>query len=170
LTFVIFLIRHLVYPFDGLRQLVEKDRRGEIFYYMHQQVMARYKSERLSNNLGEVDRFSNFRVPIREGYFPKLDTLVANRAWPARPDGAIPKTLVREADDIRLDITEMETSLGRFNKAVQDGFVITPNNQRLPLDDVTGIDILGNMMESSILSPNRAFYGNLHNSMHNLIA
>jgi tyrosinase len=161
---------HLVYPFDGVRQLVQKDRRGEIFYYMHQQIMARYKSERLSNNLGDINRFRNFREPIPEGYFPKLDTLVANRAWPARPDRTAPTNLIREADDIRLDISVMETSMQRFNKAVQDGFVITPNNQRIPLDETTGIDMLGNMMESSILSPNRDFYGNLHNSMHNIIA
>ena len=163
-------VRHLVYPFDGVRQLVAKDRRGEIFYYMHKQVMARYNAERLSNGMGDVERFSNFRVPIREGYFPKLDTLVANRAWPARPDNVLPKNLIREADELRLDINVMETSLMRFNRAVQDGFVVTANNQRIPLDEVTGIDILGNMMESSILSPNREFYGNLHNSMHNIIA
>ena len=30
--------------------------------------------------------------------------------------------------------------------------------------------MLGNMMEASVLSPNRDFYGNLHNSIHNLIA
>jgi tyrosinase len=33
---------HLVYPFESERnrgQIVDKDRRGELFYYMHQQVM-----------------------------------------------------------------------------------------------------------------------------------
>lgn len=29
---------HLVYPFEGNIQIVQKDRRGELFYYMHQQV------------------------------------------------------------------------------------------------------------------------------------
>ena len=33
---------HLVYPFDAPRNIVEKDRRGELFYYMHQQILARY--------------------------------------------------------------------------------------------------------------------------------
>lgn len=36
-------------------------------------------------------------------------------------------------------------------------------NERLALDERTGIDTLGNMMESSILSPNRQLYGDLHN-------
>jgi tyrosinase len=34
---------HLVYPLSGPQQLVNKDRRGEIFYYMHQQIIARYE-------------------------------------------------------------------------------------------------------------------------------
>jgi hypothetical protein len=30
---------HLVYPFEASdRRIVDKDRRGELFYYMHQQV------------------------------------------------------------------------------------------------------------------------------------
>ena len=33
---------HLVYPFTGPRNLVDKDRRGELFYYMHQQIVARW--------------------------------------------------------------------------------------------------------------------------------
>lgn len=40
----------------------------------------------------------------------------------------------------------------------------------IPLDDVRGIDLLGNMIESTILSPNRRLYGNLHNQGHNLIS
>lgn len=33
---------HLVYPFAGSERIVRKDRRGELFYYMHQQIIARY--------------------------------------------------------------------------------------------------------------------------------
>ena len=32
---------HLVYPFSAPREIVAKDRRGEIFFYMHQQIQAR---------------------------------------------------------------------------------------------------------------------------------
>lgn len=32
---------HLVYPNTGPMEVVNKDRRGELFYYMHQQVLAR---------------------------------------------------------------------------------------------------------------------------------
>ena len=33
---------HLVYPFQSAnREIVAKNRRGELFYYMHQQIVAR---------------------------------------------------------------------------------------------------------------------------------
>ena len=162
--------RHLVYPFEGNIKLVNKDRRGEIFYYMHQQVLARYKIERICNDMDDIERYSDFRKPIKEGYFPKMDTLVAHRAWPARPDGVAPQNLNRTTDKIKLNISDIEAWLIRFNKAIEDGFVKSSEGIQIPLDEVNGINMLGNMMESSILSPNREFYGNLHNSMHNLIA
>lgn len=33
---------HLVYPFETDIRIVNKDRRGELFYYMHHQIQARY--------------------------------------------------------------------------------------------------------------------------------
>lgn len=38
------------------------------------------------------------------------------------------------------------------------------------MDETRGIDILGNMMESSILSPNRQLYGDMHNLGHVFIS
>lgn len=32
---------HLVYPFGGSREIVDKNRRGELFYFMHRQIIAR---------------------------------------------------------------------------------------------------------------------------------
>ena len=33
---------HLLYPVKGPKIVVHKDRRGEIFFYMHRQIMCRY--------------------------------------------------------------------------------------------------------------------------------
>lgn len=38
--------------------------------------------------------------------------------------------------------------------------------RRIPLDERTGIDLLGNLMESSILSANPELYGDYHNMGH----
>ncbi|KAG8238333.1 hypothetical protein J437_LFUL018618 [Ladona fulva] len=127
---------HLIFPFQAPRAIVDKDRRGEIFYYMHQQITSRYNFERLCNNLGRVKRLTDLRTPIAEGYFPKLDSLVASRTYPPRPSGA----LLQERGE-NVDLTE-------------EG----------------GIDVLGNMVEASILSVNQNFYGNLHNLGHFLLA
>ncbi|KAK3918237.1 Phenoloxidase 1 [Frankliniella fusca] len=47
--------------------------------------LSRYNFERFCNGLQRVKRLLNFREPIVEGYFPKLDSLVSSRNWPARP-------------------------------------------------------------------------------------
>lgn len=161
---------HLVYPFEADRRVVDKNRRGELFYYMHQQIIARYNAERLSNNMKRVDRFIKWREPIREAYFPKLDSLVASRAWPARVANQELQNLNREVDQIKQDIDDLEIWRDRILDAIHTGNVQVENGQRLQLTENEGIDILGNMIESSILSPNRTYYGDLHNMGHVFIS
>jgi hypothetical protein len=55
---------------------------GDLTLFQLPQIIARYNCERFSNRLARVGRLNNFRVPIAEGYFPKLDSLVASRSWP----------------------------------------------------------------------------------------
>lgn len=63
---------HLVYPTagvprpDGRRAL--QDRQGELFFYMHQQMLARYDAERLALGLDPVRRYDDYREPIAESY------------------------------------------------------------------------------------------------------
>ncbi|XP_004526317.1 phenoloxidase 2 [Ceratitis capitata] len=162
---------HLVYPFEaGNRDVVNKDRRGELFYYMHQQVVARYNLERFSNNLARVVRFNNLREPIAEGYFPKMDSLVSSRAWPPRFEDTKLSDLNRELDQINLDVSDLERWRDRIFEAISQGFATDESGNQVPLDDVRGIDVLGNMMESSIVSPNRRLYGDFHNMGHVFIS
>ena len=46
------------------------------------QIIARYNFERLCNNLPRTTPLVDLRAPIPEGYFPKLDSLIASRSWP----------------------------------------------------------------------------------------
>jgi tyrosinase len=115
---------HLVYPFEATnRALVDKDRRGELFYYMHEQIVARYNFERFSNALPRVKRLNNFRDPIPEAYFPKMDSMVASRAWPPRTANTVITDLNRELDQIKFDVTDLERWRDRFYEAVNQGFV-----------------------------------------------
>ncbi|KAF4526428.1 hypothetical protein B566_EDAN009242 [Ephemera danica] len=77
---------HLVYPGEGKKEVVNKDRRGELFYYMHQQIVAR-----MCNQLPRVRRLANLRESIEEAYFPKLFNAANNNFFAARPKGAILK-------------------------------------------------------------------------------
>ena len=116
---------HLVYPFEANeRSIVEKDRRGELFYYMHEQIMARYNMERFSNNLPRVGKLNNFRDPIPEGYFPKMDSLVASRAWPPRFQNSTLKDLKRQRDQITLDVGDLERWRDRIIEAIHMGYAV----------------------------------------------
>jgi tyrosinase len=162
---------HLVYPFDASNQgIVAKDRRGELFYYMHQQIVARYNFERFSNRMARVKRLNNMREPIAEAYFPKMTSLVASRAWPSRVANTKMMDLNRELDQIRSQVSDLERWRDRFYEAIHQGFVVDQSGNRIALDNERGIDYLGNMMESSILSPNQQLYGDFHNMLHVFIA
>jgi tyrosinase len=59
---------HLVYPTSSTQiSIVNKDRRGELFYYMHAQLISRYNVERMCNGLPCVIPLNNLRVPVPEG-------------------------------------------------------------------------------------------------------
>nr|BAA08272.1 pro-phenol oxidase A1 [Drosophila melanogaster] len=160
---------HLVYPTTGPTEVVNKDRRGELFYYMHHQILARYNVERFCNNLKKVQPLNNLRVEVPEGYFPKILSSTNNRTYPAR----VTNQKLRDVDrhDGRVEISDVERWRDRVLAAIDQGYVEDSSGNRIPLDEVRGIDILGNMIEASpVLSINYNFYGNLHNEGHNIIS
>nr|CAC04149.1 phenoloxidase II [Pimpla hypochondriaca] len=162
---------HTVYPFGGSYKVVHKDRRGELFYYMHHQLLARYNAERLSNELSLVKKFNNFREPIIEAYFPKLDTQVASRSWPSRPEGMVLKDLNRRDHGLKINIEDLDRWANRLYEAIYTGHVMNEAGVLIPLNETAGIDLLGDMIEaSSLLSPNFGYYGSLHNMGHMAIS
>ncbi|XP_065074155.1 phenoloxidase 8-like [Ochlerotatus camptorhynchus] len=161
---------HLVYPGDGPDQVVRKDRRGELFYYMHQQLIARYNVERFCARLGRVRPLTNLRVPLSEGYFPKIIRSVNNRAFPPRPQNQALTDINRVDDDVIFTVTDLENWEKRISDSIDVGYVEGPNGQRIQLTEENGVDILGNIMEPSSLTVNRQYYGSYHGNLHNIIA
>lgn len=116
-----------------------------------------------------VKPLNNLRERIPEGYFPKIIRGVNNRAYPARSDYSLLQDLNR--DDDAVEIADLERWRDRIHHAIDQGYVIEHGtNRNIPLNETDGIDILGNVIESSSLSPNRQLYGNLHNLGHNIIS
>ncbi|EDW48378.1 GM19941 [Drosophila sechellia] len=112
---------HLVYPTTGPTEVVNKDRRGELFYYMHHQILARYNVERFCNNLKKVQPLNNLRVEVPEGYFPKILSSTNNRTYPAR----VTNQKLRDVDrhDGRVEISDVERWRDRVLAAIDQGYV-----------------------------------------------
>ncbi|XP_058460053.1 phenoloxidase 8-like [Malaya genurostris] len=161
---------HLVYPTSGPVEIINKDRRGELFFYMHQQLIHRYNVERFCNRLGKAKSFQNFREPIDEAYFSKMVRSADNRAYASRPERRTLKDIDRPDMDMKFTISEMELWRERIYTAIDSGFVVDKSGKRIPLDNKTGIDILANLLEASDLTINSALYGNLHIAGHIAIA
>uniref|UniRef100_A0A182IMY0 Tyrosinase copper-binding domain-containing protein n=1 Tax=Anopheles atroparvus TaxID=41427 RepID=A0A182IMY0_ANOAO len=161
---------HLVYPQEGPSEVVSKDRRGELFYYMHRQIVARYNVERFSNLMPAVEPLDNLREPIPEAYFSKLLDSALNRTYPGRAANVMLSHVNRPEDDAVTNVLEMESWVNRIREAIIAGEAQATDGTRVPLDGESGIDILGNLMESSTLSVNPDYYGNYHSLGHSLIA
>lgn len=80
--------------------------------------------ERLCNKLARVERLLNFREPIAEAYFPKLDSLVSSRGWPARVAHQRIQNLRRESDQLSLDIDDLERWRQRVYDAIHSASVM----------------------------------------------
>lgn len=156
-----------MYPAEGPANIVNKDRRGELFYYMHNQVIHRYNVERMCSGLQRVKPL-NIRAVVPEAYFPKIIRSTNNRSYPARSPNSLLQDVNRTETVVSLADIERWTDL--IYKAIDQGFAVGANGQQISLRGSNGIDILGNMVESSSLSPNQLLYGNMHNEGHNVIA
>ena len=91
---------HIVYPTVGAFDngaLRLKSRQGEIFVYMHQQMLARYDTERIAAGLNKVEPLNDFRGSLGEGYDPNVRG-PANIGYLARPDNATLNT--ESAEDL----------------------------------------------------------------------
>lgn len=123
---------NIYYPFwmDGEEFGLKNDRRGEQFYYVYQQIIARYYLERLSNDFGEIPYYDYDR-PVKTGYYPSL-RYPNGLAFPARPSGV---ELYRPIDDDQnhaiyftnytFSYTIVKDIERRIRDAIDSGYVFT---------------------------------------------
>lgn len=70
-----------------------------------------------------MKRFNNFRNPIAEGYYSKLDSLTSGRAWTPRQAGSTWQDINRPSDDIILNIEQIEQWRDRIDAAISSGAI-----------------------------------------------
>jgi hypothetical protein len=178
---------HAVYPTEGIADPQPgdpdhtrlQDRQGELFFYMHQQMLARYDTERLAVGLGKVEPLHRYGDPVPEGYDPTVglqgfppDVWTPTGAPRPRPDGAsMPDEIPRRPPNPPLQRRALELWRTELGKAVDTGKLLN----RAGAQFATDIDALGHATEPSAAEgasvdtshvPDMARYGNLHGLGH----
>ncbi|MEM6453801.1 MAG: hypothetical protein AAF772_01775 [Acidobacteriota bacterium] len=160
---------HIVYPFFGVNGQL-KDRQGELFLQMHQQMLTRYATERLGIGFPPIVPYGDFTTPIAEPYDPGLPGLTA------RPANVTPSDLPF------VTVAQFASWRTRLQTAIDTGVYSQGQDVNNPI--AVTIDNFGDTMESNIDSitpsppgpepglppasfPN--FYGDYHNVGHALI-
>ena len=148
---------HLVYPVGGRPTPNGPsdigDRHGELFPYMHQQMLARYDAERLAVGLPRVVPLDNYRTPIPEGYDPGPLEIWNGSAWEkfrARPAGSSmgdldPKWFAPNPPEYGAKLKDWEDSRDKMFAAARSQVFHLPGG-----DKAVNLEDLGNTEESSI--------------------
>lgn len=166
---------HLVYPTtgvpDGNGNAVLKDRQGELFFYMHEQMLARYDAERLALGLERVRPLDAYREPVPEGYDPGPLRDSEGNPFSPRPAG---QRMADLTGSLAYRLADHETRRERIVQAAEQGFFIKESE----LVPVTA-DLLGATEESTVGSVSVGangrrsslnYYGNHHGMGHVLLA
>ncbi|XP_015593395.2 larval serum protein 1 alpha chain, partial [Cephus cinctus] len=125
--------------------------RGELFLFVHKQLLVRYYFERLSNGLGEIEKF-DWSQDFPVGYHPTI-SLPNGVPFPERePWSPIP---VEKYDYVQ----EIEDVESRIYEAINSGHVIDPNYKPVNIYSPGGLDILGNIIQGNADSYNPHLYG-----------
>lgn len=145
---------------------VPRDRKGELFLYVHHQIVCRYNAESLSNGIGEVEPLGltpEYRIP--EEYIPDVVNMDYKDFF-IRPAN----TPMSNFDDGSI-LNVLREYCQRVSQGIEDGYFVAPNGDHVLFQGENGTDILGATIESSsVHSANLAYYGSFHNFMHRLLA
>ncbi|XP_050074030.1 hexamerin-1.1 [Anopheles maculipalpis] len=141
------------YPFflGGDKFGLMKDRRGELYWYMHQQLLARYNLERMSNYMGTVKPLV-WRFPLKTGYFSLLSYF---NGVPFKSRDF--NYMITDEFYYKLDwINSWEQ---KIRKIIEDGFYIMEDGSRIDLRKPESIDFFGNLLNSNVDGVDASYMG-----------
>lgn len=120
---------HVVYPGGGIPtpsgQNHTKPRQGELFLYMHQQMLARYDAERIAAGLDLVQPFSDYTEAVSYGYDPGEPL---SNFYPARPANQAWGDMNRADLQLNYSVTAQAQERDKLQTAVDGGSVfLTPD-------------------------------------------
>ncbi|XP_019895576.2 larval serum protein 2 [Musca domestica] len=129
-----------------------KDRVGELYLYLHRQLLARYYLERLSNDLGEVPQLNVYQN-YEPGYYSNL-AYYKGVSFPDRPN---------DYNFYNSGNYDLVKELEFYLKRVAD-FVDTTTD-----DFRTAVEKLGNTLQGNSFSLDKKLYGSLDNLLREVV-
>ncbi|HEX8053110.1 MAG TPA: tyrosinase family protein, partial [Thermoleophilaceae bacterium] len=142
---------HRVYPArrNDRGEFIPAERQGELFVYMHQQMLARYDTERIAAGLDPVEPL-DYTEPVPEGYESSMPV-----PFPPRE----PNQSVDPGDVAWLDArrAEVEAAIAQLD----------PHGEA---ERITAINTLGAVIEAAHLVSDPDEASGLHNSGHGALA
>jgi hypothetical protein len=179
---------HMVFPGTGV--VVDDvnvkviDRQGELFLYMHSQMVARYETEGLCWNLPLVRPWNQYDDVLESGYVPVPGLIEFYggyppfSSWYATKNPNIPDT-----KDQPVPRAQLETWRDNIYGGIKDGYFWTKDKAgeraKLPLTADNCADLVGTVVEAESaalqIQPDGSSldidtYGNLHNFGHDKFA
>ncbi|XP_039446838.1 hexamerin-1.1-like [Culex pipiens pallens] len=130
-----------------------KDRRGEQYLYMYQQLLARYYLERQANFLQPLGEFP-WDQPIKTGYWPKLSYWNGVPFNGRKDDYTIPKS-----NYFKFDL--LKSYEERIRQVIDLGTYTMPDGTVIDFRKPESIDYLGNMINSNPDSLNDDYFKNI---------
>jgi hypothetical protein len=170
---------HTVFPFGGIIEKKKRTRtikrQGELFLYMHAQMLARYNSELLAWDLKPPAPFEYDDVPSFGYYPPGGGDPDLQKVYSNRPENMGWYEEVYHADTTK---AEMKKYRDNIQQDMEKGFLQTVRQGKpgtFPLEEATAINTVGFVLEAMNndlqevrpgVVTNRDAYGNLHNIGH----
>lgn len=143
---------HIVYARN-----IRKDRQGEMFIYMHQQMLARYDADRLSEGVKRVAPFNDMlKQPVKVGYAAGDDVRLSQAIGGPRN----PNIFVRPSD-----AQQQLTQLSNVKKDIDSGLYDLPPGNNTFSAETDKVNRLGSNIESNIQAEPKP-YNNYHGNGH----
>ncbi|MGB8192111.1 MAG: tyrosinase family protein [Chitinophagaceae bacterium] len=136
------------------------DRQGEMFFYMHQQMLARYDAERVGEQVPRVAPFSDMRKPIKVGYTVGPDESISQEFGTDRePNKSVEENAANwQVQARKLLDSDIDKGLYDPDEAIADPLV----------QETNAINSLGSTIEANknpqgLDRPYRSYHGAGHN-------
>lgn len=141
------------YSFLGGEEFgLNKDRRGEFYLYQIRQILARYYLERLSNGLGEIPEI-NYWQPLETGFYSSL-TFFNGVNFPSRSN----YYMMYLNKDNQKYLDHLYNYEHRIFEAIDSGFFLLPNGEKMAMNSQESIEYLGNLIEMNKDSLGNMYY------------